>query len=267
MLTAGRRELESGVEGLRLAVGDDGVAVLLIDRPAKRNAVTLAMWQALPGLLAGLAADPRVRVLLLAGVGEAFSAGADIGELLHVYGDPERADAYHATNVAAEEALAAFPRPTVAVIAGACVGGGCQLAVACDLRLAGSGARLGITPAKLGVVYPAVPTARLVRLVGPARAKYLLFTADLVNAERAEVFGLVDEVVPGGELADRALALARTIAARSPQTLGAVKDVVSAVVAGGDPQAAVEPWERASRYAPDVREGLAAFVERRPPAF
>jgi enoyl-CoA hydratase/carnithine racemase len=225
------------------------------------------MWQALPGLLAGLAADPRVSVLLLAGVGEAFSAGADIAELLHVYADPERADAYHATNVAAEEALAAFPRPTIAAIAGACVGGGCQLAIACDLRLAESGARLGITPAKLGVVYPAVPTARLVRLVGPARAKYLLFSAELVGADRAADLGLVDEVVPNGELAARALALAGTIAARSPQTLGAVKDVIDAVVAGGDPQAAVEPWERKSRYAPDVREGLAAFVERRPPKF
>jgi enoyl-CoA hydratase/carnithine racemase len=267
MLTDGRTEMESGVAGLRLAVGGDGVAVLLIDRPAKRNAVTLAMWQALPGLLAALAADPRVRVLLLAGAGEAFSAGADIAELIHVYGDPERADAYHATNVAAEEALAAFPRPTIAVITGACVGGGCQLAVACDLRLAESGARLGITPAKLGVVYPAVPTARLVRLVGPARAKYLLFSADLVDAGRAEALGLVDEVVPTGELTDRALALARTIAGRSPQTLGAVKDVVNAAATGGDPRLAVEPWERKSRYAPDVREGLAAFVERRPPIF
>jgi enoyl-CoA hydratase/carnithine racemase len=267
MLTDGRAEIEPGVEGLRLAVGSDGVAVVLIDRPAKRNAFTLAMWQALPGLLAGLADDPRVRVLLLAGAGETFSAGADIGELLHVYGDPARADAYHATNVAAEEALAAFPRPTIAAVAGACVGGGCQLAVACDLRVAEAGARLGITPAKLGVVYPAVPTTRLVRLVGPARAKYLLYSADLIGAERAATFGLVDEVVPAGELAGRALALARTIAGRSPQTLGAVKDVVDAVAAGRDPQAAVEPWERRSRYAPDVREGLAAFVERRPPRF
>jgi enoyl-CoA hydratase/carnithine racemase len=267
MLTAGRTEIEAGVEGLRLAVGEDGVAVLTIDRPAKRNAVTLAMWEGLPALLAGLAADPRIRVLLLTGAGDTFSAGADIAELLDVYGDPDRADAYHATNVAAEEALAAFPRPTIAVVRGAAVGGGCQLAVACDLRLAGSGARLGLTPAKLGVVYPAVPTTRLVRLVGPARAKYLLFSADLVEAERAVALGLVDEVVPDAELPQRAVALARTIAARSPQTLGAVKDVVDAVAAGGDPHAAIEPWERASRYAPDVREGLAAFVERRPPRF
>ncbi|MGC9665828.1 enoyl-CoA hydratase/isomerase family protein [Planosporangium sp. 12N6] len=263
----GRSAVEPAVDGFRVAVGDDGVAVLLIDRPAKRNALTLAMWRALPALLAGLADDPRVRVLLLSGVGDTFSAGADIAELSEVYGDPDRADAYHATNVAAEEALAAFPRPTIAAISGSCVGGGCQLAVACDLRLAGSGARLGITPAKLGVVYPAVPTTRLVRLLGPARAKYLLFSADLVTAAQAAEFGLVDEVVPDGQLEDRALAFARTIAGRSPQTLGAVKAVVDAVVAGGDPQAAIAPWERRSRYAPDVPEGLAAFVQRRPPVF
>jgi enoyl-CoA hydratase/carnithine racemase len=267
LLTAGRVEVGTGVDGLRLAVGDDGVAVLTIDQPARRNALTLAMWAGLPGILTGLADDSRVRVLLVTGAGDTFSAGADIGELLGLYADPDRADGYHATNVAAEEALAGFPRPTVAVIRGAAVGGGCQLAVACDLRLAESSARLGITPAKLGVVYPAVPTTRLVRLVGPARAKYLLYSADLVTAERAAALGLVDEVVPDDGLADRALALARTIASRSPQTLGAVKAVVDAVTGGGQPQRAIEPWERASRHAPEAREGLAAFVERRTPRF
>jgi enoyl-CoA hydratase/carnithine racemase len=225
------------------------------------------MWTALPGVLADLAGDERVRALLVTGAGDTFSAGADIDELLEVYADPARADAYHSMNVAAERALAGFPRPTIAVIRGACVGGGCQLAVACDLRLAEPAARLGITPAKLGVVYPAEPTARLVGLLGPARAKYLLFSADLVSGERARELGLVDEVVAADLLAARALDLAGTIARRSRLTIGAVKDVVAAVVAGADPQEAVEPWERRSRVAPDVREGLRAFVERRSPRF
>src|SRR5262245_63774161 len=103
--------------------------------------MTRAMWAAIPDLLTQLAAEPRVRVLLVSGTGDTFSAGADIAELRQVYADPGHADAYHATNVAAEEALARFPRPTVAVVRGACVGGGCQLAVACDLRLADPGAR------------------------------------------------------------------------------------------------------------------------------
>ena len=261
----GRSELPYGVAGLRVALGDDGIAVLTLDRPAKRNALTSAMWAALPELLRRLAAEPGVRVLLLTGAGGTFSAGADIAELREVYADPGSADAYHAVNVLAEEALAAFPHPTVAVVQGACVGGGCQLAVACDLRFAEPGARLGITPAKLGIVYPAVPTARLARLLGPARAKYLLYSGELVTAEQALAFGLVEVVAPDVE--ERALAFARTLAQRSAQTQGAVKDVVTAVVEGGDPQGAVAPWERASRTAPDVVEGLAAFLERRPPRF
>jgi len=261
----GRKELGYGVPGLRVTLGDDGIAVLTLDRPAKRNALTSAMWGALPELLAQLAAEPGLRVLLLTGAGGTFSAGADIAELLDVYADPDAADAYHALNVRAEEALAAFPHPTLAVVRGACVGGGCQLAVACDLRFAEPQARLGITPAKLGIVYPAVPTARLARLLGPARAKYLLFSGELLTAARALEFGLVEEVAPDVE--QRALEFARTLAQRSAQTQGAVKQVVAAALEGGDPAAVSAAWERASRTAPDVSEGLAAFLQRRPPRF
>ncbi|WP_371479216.1 enoyl-CoA hydratase/isomerase family protein [Kitasatospora sp. NBC_00315] len=264
-LLQGRTALPAGVEGLRAYTGPDGVAVLVLDRPQRRNALTLAMWQALPKTLDLIAEQPGVRALLLTGAAGTFSAGADIAELAEVYGDPERADAYHAENVVAEEALAAFPHPTIAVVHGACVGGGCQLAVACDLRFGSDGARLGITPAKLGVVYPAVPTVRLARLVGPGRAKYLLFSGELVSATRAAELGLLDEVVADAELDDRAVEFARLLTKRSPQTIGAVK----AALAGPSAQAAaaIEPWARRSREAPDVREGLAAFLERREPRF
>jgi enoyl-CoA hydratase/carnithine racemase len=265
VLTTDRKEIPFDVPGLRAFLGEDGVAVLLLDRPEKKNALARAQWEALPGLLTRLADEPGLRVLLLTGAGGAFSAGADITELAEVYASPEAADEYHAVNVAAESALAAFPHPTLAVVDGPCVGGGCQLAVACDLRFAARDARFGITPAKLGIVYPAVPTARLARLVGPARAKYLLYSAELVTADQALVFGLVDEVADAVQ--ERALAFARVLASRSAQTQGAVKAVVDAAVTGGDPQAAVEPWERASRTTPDVREGLAAFLARRPPRF
>jgi enoyl-CoA hydratase/carnithine racemase len=261
----GRKELAYGVPGLRVALGDDGIAVLTLDRPEKRNALTSAMWGALPELLRQLAAEPGLRALLLTGAGGTFSAGADIGELSVLYADPDAADAFHAVNVRAEEALAAFPHPTLAVVRGACVGGGCQLAVACDLRFAEPGARLGITPAKLGIVYPAVPTARLARLLGPARAKYLLFSGELVTAEQALAFGLVEVVAEDVE--SRALEFARTLAQRSAQTQGAVKQVVAAALEGGDPAAVSAAWERASRTAPDVSEGLAAFLQRRPPRF
>lgn len=255
---------ETGAAGLRAEV-DGPVATLVLDRPARRNALTRTMWQALPGVLEGLATRPGVRALLVTGAGRTFSAGADIAELSEVYADPDDADAYHAGTVAAEEALAAFPYPTVAVVHGACVGGGCQLAVACDLRFAAHDARFGITPAKLGVVYAAVPTVRLAGLVGPARAKYLLFSGELVTAERAERFGLVDEVLPAAELDDRARGFALLLAKRSPQTIGAVKAALG--VPPQEAAAAVAPWERESRTAPDVLEGLTAFLERREPRF
>lgn len=256
--------IETGVDGLRAEV-DGAVATLVLDRPERRNAVTLEMWRALPSVLGRIAAVDGVRALLLTGAAGTFSAGADIAELADVYADPEHADAYHATNVAAEEALAAFPHPTIAVVKGACVGGGCQLAVACDLRFASDDARFGITPAKLGVVYPAVPTARLARLVGPARAKYLLFSGELIRAARAETFGLVDEVLPVDQLDARALEFAQVLTRRSPQTIGAVKAALAGPLE--EAAAAVAPWERKSRLAPDVREGLAAFLERREPQF
>ncbi|GAA3039630.1 enoyl-CoA hydratase/isomerase family protein [Kitasatospora albolonga] len=263
---SGIEHVDTGVPGLRATV-DGAVATLVLDRPERRNAVTLAMWRALPGVLDRLAAAPGVRALLLTGAGGTFSAGADIAELSEVYADPDRAEAYHAQNVAAEQALAAFPHPTVAVVHGHCVGGGCQLAVACDLRFVAHDARLGITPAKLGVVYPAVPTTRLARLVGPARAKYLLFSGELVDARRAELFGLADEVHPAAELDARAHEFAAMLATRSPQTLGAAKAALEAGPGVEDARAALAPWERKSRRSPDVREGLAAFLERRPPRF
>ncbi|MHA6762863.1 enoyl-CoA hydratase/isomerase family protein [Streptacidiphilus sp. PAMC 29251] len=253
---------------MEITLGDDGVAVLTIDRPEKRNALTGAMWGALPELLRRLAEEPGLRVLLVTGAGGTFSAGADIAELREVYADPESANAYHAVNVVAEEALAAFPHPTLAVLRGACVGGGCQLAVACDLRFADPDVRIGITPAKLGIVYPAVPTVRLLRLLGPARAKYLLYSGELLTAATALVYGLVEEVAEDVEA--RALAFARTLASRSAQTQGAVKDVVAAELEHGGGQAAalaVAAWEKGSRTAPDVAEGLAAFLERRAPRF
>ncbi|MEC4021161.1 enoyl-CoA hydratase/isomerase family protein, partial [Streptomyces sp. H27-D2] len=175
--------------GLRSAV-DDGIATVVISNPAKRNAMSTAMWRALPPLLDELAADDSVRVLVLTGDGDTFCAGADIGSLGEHGQEPQ------GLAVAAEDALAAFPKPTLAAVRGYCVGGGCQLATACDLRFAAEGAAFGVTPAKLGIVYPATSTRRLVELVGPSAAKYLLFSAELIDAERALHTGRVDETLP-----------------------------------------------------------------------
>ncbi|TNY37895.1 enoyl-CoA hydratase/isomerase family protein [Thermomonospora catenispora] len=248
----------SGEARLRCEVAE-GVATITIDRPDKRNAMTAAMWRELPVLLDRLEADPTVRVLVLTGAGGDFCSGADIAEL----GDITSGD----LSTTAEEALAAFPKPTVAAIRGFCVGGGCQLAVACDLRLAADDARLGITPAKIGIVYPAAATARLVRLIGPASAKYLLFSAELVDAAHALRIGLVDETVPAAGFDDRLAAFTATLASRSLLTQQAAKDIVDSAAASRLTRATVDAWVAESRRGGDAAEGVTAFLERRPPAF
>ncbi|SFO22753.1 MULTISPECIES: enoyl-CoA hydratase/isomerase family protein [Actinomadura] len=248
-------------EGLVYEVAG-GVGTVTIDRPAKRNAMSADMWRALPGILDGLAADPDVRVVVLTGAGGNFCAGADISELADIH----RSDDSHLATVA-ERALAAFPKPALAAIEGYCVGGGCQLAAACDLRFAAEGARFGVTPARLGIVYPAAATARLVGLVGPAAAKYLLYSADLIDTAHALRVGLLDEVVPAGGLAARVAAFAATLASRSLLTQQATKDIVDAIVAAGPVEERARRWHAEVAASGEVDEGVAAFLERRAPAF
>ncbi|MEV5976305.1 enoyl-CoA hydratase/isomerase family protein [Streptomyces sp. NPDC052114] len=233
----------------------DGVATVVIDHPAKRNAMTADMWRQVPPLFAGLAADPAVRAVVLTGAGDTFCAGADISSLR------KSATAPQDLAVRAEEALAAFPKPTVAAVRGYCVGGGCQLAGACDLRFADEGASFGITPAKLGIVYSAASTRRLVSLVGPATAKYLLFSGELIGAERALRTGLVDEVLPSGELDKRVAEFTHVLATRSQLTQAAAKEFA----AGRTDRDAY--WAGQARGSGDTAEGVAAFLERRQPRF
>ncbi|MER5219632.1 enoyl-CoA hydratase/isomerase family protein [Streptomyces flaveus] len=233
----------------------DGVATVVIHHPAKRNAMTAGMWAALPPLLDTLAADPAVRALVLTGEGGTFCAGADISTLRG------SADEAQGLAVRAENALAAFPKPTLAAVRGHCVGGGCQLAAACDLRFVDEGALFGITPAKLGIVYAASSTRRLVSLVGPATAKYLLFSGELIDAERALRTGLVDEVLPEGELGKRVAEFTRVLATRSQLTQAAAKEFADGRM---DRDAY---WAEQARGSGDTAEGVAAFLERRQPRF
>ncbi|MER6614290.1 enoyl-CoA hydratase/isomerase family protein [Streptomyces xantholiticus] len=233
----------------------DGVATVVISNPAKRNAMTAGMWRALPELLGQLAVQEAVRVLVLTGEGGTFCAGADISSLQAPGEDPQ------SLAVRAEEALAAFPKPTLAVVRGYCVGGGCQLATACDLRFAEQGSRFGVTPAKLGIVYPAASTRRLAALVGPAAAKYLLFSGELIGTERALRAGLVDEVLPEDELGRRAAEFTRILVSRSQLTQCAAKEFA----AGRTDRDAY--WAEQARGSGDTAEGVAAFLERRAPRF
>ncbi|MFE9764140.1 enoyl-CoA hydratase/isomerase family protein [Streptomyces sp. NPDC005808] len=233
----------------------DGVATVVIHHPAKRNAMTAGMWRALPSLLDELTDDADVHALVLTGAGDTFCAGADISALRS---SPDEAQGLA---VLAEEALAAFPKPTLAAVRGYCVGGGSQLAAACDLRFAAEGSRFGVTPAKLGIVYPSSSTRRLVSLVGPATAKYLLFSGELIDAERALRTGFVDEVLPEGELDKRVGEFTRLLATRSLLTQAAAKEFADGHL---DRDAY---WTERARGSGDTAEGVAAFLDHRAPHF
>ncbi|HEV7210641.1 MAG TPA: enoyl-CoA hydratase/isomerase family protein [Blastococcus sp.] len=246
---------------------DGDVAVLTIDRPAKRNAMTAAMWAALPGVLAGLADDAAVRVLVVTGAGPSFCAGADISDLLS---GPDPADPMadvRRDNLAAQAALRDFPKPTIAMIRGHCIGGGVEIATCCDLRFTDPSGVFGVTPAKVGIVYTPASTKTLIDLVGPSMTKYLLFSGELVDAETALRSGLVDRVVPADGLEKEVRRFAAVLASRSALTQRATKDVVAALTSGGDGEAEVARWYLETITGGELAEGVAAFTERRPPRF
>jgi enoyl-CoA hydratase/carnithine racemase len=243
------------------------VAVLTIARPGKRNALTAGMWAALPEVLAGPAGDPAVRVLVVTGEGPSFCAGADIADLL---GGPDPADpmaALRADNLAAQAALREFPKPTIAMIRGHCIGGGVELATCCDLRVTDPTGVFGVTPARVGIVYTPESTKALVDLVGPGTTKYLLFSGELIDAPTALRTGLVDRLVAAEDLEREVFALAEVLAARSGLTQRAVKEVVADLTAGGDGRAVAGRWYGETIAAGELAEGVAAFTERRPPRF
>jgi enoyl-CoA hydratase/carnithine racemase len=253
---------------LPLTVSRDGhVARLTINRPEKRNAMTAAMWAGLPGVLSGLVDDPAVRVLVVAGAGPSFCAGADISDLLS---GPDPADPMadvRRDNLAAQAALREFPKPTVAMIRGHCIGGGVELATCCDLRFTDPTGVFGVTPAKVGIVYTPSSTKALIDLVGPAMTKYLLFSGELIDASTALRVGLVDQLVPADDLEAAVRGFADVLASRSALSQRATKEVVAALTAGDDGEGLAARWYRETITTGELAEGVAAFAERRTPRF
>lgn len=254
------------IETLRLE-REGAVARLLIDRAPKRNAFDQAMWEALPGLAEAAMAEPAVRVLVVTSAEPGpFCAGADIGEFAARSGDP----AWRARNQAAirrtQVTLARAAKPVIAAVDGDCIGGGCGLALACDLRVASPRARFGITPAKLGLVYPLHDTKLLVDVVGPAQAKRMLFTGGLLDAAEAQRIGLVD--VLADDLAGAVAELTGAIAAASPYSQQASKAIIRRILDGAtdDDPASSAQFDAAFEGA-DFKEGVTAFLAKRRPSF
>jgi enoyl-CoA hydratase/carnithine racemase len=244
------------------------VATLVIDRAEKRNSLTTEMWDAIPEACAEADADRAVKVMVVCGSSGVFCSGADVAEYQARLGRPGWEEESHRAATSAFDAIRGMAKPTVAAVRGACMGGGVGIALACDLRLADPSARFAVPPARLGIVYPFSETKNLVDLVGPARAKRLLFTAEPFDALEALAMGLVDEVVAAEELDGRVAELAARICSVSQQTVRAAKRVIALVLAGQTEESAeTRALAAAALAGPDHAEGVQAFVEKREPAF
>ena len=248
---------------------DGAVAWLMVNRAARHNTLTEEMWRTLPSLLADAAAAPDVRVVVVRGaVNAAFCAGADIDELSQMARSFDRVADYAETLHCATRRLADLNKPTIAMIRGHCIGGGCALALACDLRVADTSALFAVTPAKLGLVYALEDTRLLVDLSGPARAKELLFTGRTLEAAEARDYGLIDRLVAPDRLQLETGELAAQIGANAPQSLYAAKRFTARVVEGITTE--TNDARRAfieALLSQDFAEGASAFRERRPPRF
>jgi len=248
---------------------DGAIGYLLLNRPRKKNALSEKMWAQIPDALACLNRDKSVRVIVLASSTEGvFSAGADIAELEVIATNPMRRESNRSAIRDAQRALAESQKPTIAQISGPCMGGGCGLALHCDMRFATSDARFGITPAKLGIIYPLSDTKRLMDLVGPAKTKSLLFTGRTAGAEEALAMGMIDEIFEARKLEEETAAMAKQIAAVSQFSVRNMKKIIHNILGGqsDDDETTAETFKKAQE-GEDAAEGIRAFLEKRPAQF
>lgn len=262
-------------ETIRYAV-DDGLATITLARPDKRNAVNQAMFAELGDAAEEAAADSKVRAVLVAGQGPSFCAGIDlslIGELAGLAADASRDEGGFRSFVRAAQrpfrSLARMPKPSLAAVHGHALGAGLQLALACDLRVAATDAKLGMLEPRYGLIPDLGGPHRLARLVGPARAKELAWSTRLVEAEEALLIGLVDRVVEADVLLSEAAALADQVTQHSPTALALVKELIEA----SSETPIEDEFEREADAQTTAirsehhREAVASFLEGRPPRF
>jgi enoyl-CoA hydratase/carnithine racemase len=251
-------------DGLTLTIAG-ATGTLTLDRPARRNAISLAMWQGLPAAVATLAADPAVRAIVLRGAGGHFAAGADITEFDTAWASRAAAAAYADSMAAAMAALRTCEIPVIAAIEGNCIGGAVALTLSCDICIAAPTATFAITPARLGIAYAFGDTARLVGRIGAAAARDLLFTARHIDAAEAHQIGLIDRLGPLDPELTRYTTL---LAATSRASQRVAKDFIARALAGqSTDDAHTEAAYLDILDEPDFTEGKAAFRAKRKPVF
>ena len=249
---------------------DKGIGWVILNNPNRLNSMSMSMWRAMDLGLRQFDHDDAVRCIVVTGAGSrAFCAGADISEFEQHRSERETNLEYDRVAKAAINRLQGMEKPTLAMISGYCIGGGVGLAISCDIRLGAAGSRYGIPAAKLGLGYDFPGLKRLVSLVGPSRAKQIIFTAEQCNAEKALRVGLIDECVADAELEAATLRLAAAIAGNAPLTIAAAKycaDLATRIPIEADLAEARRRVELCFDSS-DFVEGRRAFMEKRKPAF
>lgn len=248
---------------------DGAVATIVINRADQRNAFSLEMFKQLPVLLDEVEQDTEIRTLVLKGVDDrAFSAGADIKEFLDNRIAKDKAREYNDYALAAADRLYRFPKPTIALIRKLAIGGGLEIAMSCDFRFASSDSRFGITAARLGIIYNLASTKRLLSVIGPIKTKELLYTGKLIDAEKAKEIGILQHIGEGDETDVAAYTYAKELAQVSATALRGNKQVIQAVVDGANEETEhLAEVILASFESEDYKEGIQAFLDKRPPNF
>ena len=260
----------SHADGKILQNVSDGIGVITFNNPDKRNAMSLEMWEGLGHALTSLRDDPDIRVVILVGAGDkAFVSGADISQFEKTRHNAAASEEYSKRSEAQRALLASYPKPTIACIRGFCLGGGMQVAMLTDIRIASDSSQFGIPAAKLGIAYGFDGLKHLVSLVGPSWARLIMYTGMRIDAGEALRIGLVDRVLPDGELWNATMDIARTISGNAPLAIKAAKITIAEVLKDESKRdmEAIKKIGMACMDSEDFREGRTAFMEKRKPQF
>src|SRR6478672_3741787 len=270
MLDVPKSTEKSHADGKILQSAAGGVGIVTFNNPEKRNAMSLEMWEGLGNALIDLRDNPDVRVVVLVGAGDkAFVSGADISQFEKTRHNAAASEEYSKRSAAERALLADYPKPTIACIRGFCLGGGMQVAMLADIRIAAEHSQFGIPAAKLGIAYGYDGLKNLVSLVGPSGARLLMYTGMRIDSAEAVRIGLVERVVPDAELWSATLDVARTISDNAPLAVQAAKITIAEVLKDPDKRDmdAIKAVGTACMDSEDFREGRQAFMEKRKPRF